>query len=357
MEEPAMRLWGKDLSAGDVRRYCGSLQQVAGVRRFTYSEGKATGLDAVELRTGSGLRYVVLPGRGMDIGMADYCGIPLAFYSEVGDANPNYFEPVGAGLLRNYAGGLLMTAGLTQVGAPGDDSGEALGLHGRISNIPAEEVAAGSCGDKADEYGFYVKGKVREACSLAGPNLLLKRCITSRFGGNKILIEDSVTNEGFQESPHMILYHINLGFPILDAGSEFVANSRSVRAKDEVAQQQQDHYRVYDGPTPGYPDIVFYHDLAPDENGWAAAALINRRLNMGIGIRFDKATLPNFVQWKYTNVGDYVTGMEPANCLAEGRIKQRQIGNLVMLKPGESKHYTVEINVLTDKDDLDSFSR
>lgn len=37
-------------------------------------------------------------------------------------------------------GGLLTTCWLTQVGAPGVDGDEVLGIHGRISHLPAESV-------------------------------------------------------------------------------------------------------------------------------------------------------------------------------------------------------------------------
>ena len=41
--------------------------------------------------------------------------------------------------------------------------------------------------------------------------------------GNNIEIIDTVTNHGFDLTPHMLLYHINLGWPLVDEGSRLVA--------------------------------------------------------------------------------------------------------------------------------------
>jgi hypothetical protein len=43
-----LKIGEKILSRKDIYQYFGSLQQVAGLRRFTYAEGKAKGLEAVE---------------------------------------------------------------------------------------------------------------------------------------------------------------------------------------------------------------------------------------------------------------------------------------------------------------------
>ena len=46
-------------------------------------------------------------------------------------------------------------------------------------------------------------------------NLVLRRCISTNLGSNRIRIEDIITNEGFDPAPHMLLYHFNLGFPLV----------------------------------------------------------------------------------------------------------------------------------------------
>ncbi|SMB90905.1 protein of unknown function [Thermanaeromonas toyohensis ToBE] len=346
--------WGGEISFRRIKRYCGSIKQLAGITRFIYAEGKAAGLEAAEVRTGAGFRFVVLLGRGMDIGLAEYKGIPLAFYSPVGEAHPKYYEPSGLGWLRNFGGGLLVTCGLTQVGTPCEDYGEELGLHGRISNIPAEEVGTGGYWE-GEKYVICVQGKVREASAVFGPHLVLKRRIWTYLGEKRLFLEDVVVNEGFTPVPHMLLYHINIGFPVLDEGSELLAPSRRLEPRDEVAAKDLANYRTYQGPTPGFPDTVFYHDLEVDQEGWTQAALVNPRLNMGVYVRYEKKNLPNFIQWKFTNEGNYVAGLEPANCRVEGRVRERERGTLVVLLPGEERCYRLEIGVLASKEEIEIF--
>ena len=43
-------------------------------------------------------------------------------------------------------------------------------------------------------------------------------------------------------------------------------------------------------------------------------------------------------------VHDYVLGLEPGNCSADGRDVMRSRGELKFLKPGESKAYQVEVD-------------
>jgi galactose mutarotase-like enzyme len=56
-------------------------------------------------------------------------------------------------------------------------------------------------------------------------------------------------------------------------------------------------------------------------------------------------TLPQFVEWKMPGQGAHVLGIEPANCFVEGRDVERRRGTLVMLEPGESRHYALELRV------------
>ena len=58
--------------------------QVAGARAFQYIEGKASGVKGIQVNTGGGFQFVVLPGRGMDIPEAHYKGVNLNFFSGTG---------------------------------------------------------------------------------------------------------------------------------------------------------------------------------------------------------------------------------------------------------------------------------
>lgn len=347
-------LWGRFITKAELRRYCARMEQIAGVRRFVYSEGKAAGLESVEVRTGGGLRFVVLPGRGMDIGLAEFRGMPLSFMAPPGESGAQFFGTDEQGFVRNFGGGLLVTCGLSQVGSPNEDEGQKLGQHGLISNTPAERVSCGAHWDQED-YIMSVESEVREA-SLFGPNLLLRRRVWTRLGENRLFLEDNVVNDSFYQAPLMLLYHINIGFPILDQDSVLLAPSRAVEPRDEVAARTVESYRTYDEPTLDFPDTVYYHDMQANQDGWVQAALVNKRLGMGVYVRYEQKNLPHFVQWKYTNLGNYVAALEPANCHVEGRALERERGTLSFLAPWEERNFRLEIGVLESEGAIRDFT-
>ena len=135
-----VKLYGDEYTKKELMRYVGDISQVGGINLFTFDEGRANGVRAAEIRTGE-LRFTVLLDRGMDIAWMDYCNIPFAFISKAGICSEKYFEYRDSGFLRNFIGGFLTTCGLRQTGSPCVDDGEELGLHGRISNSPAEKIS------------------------------------------------------------------------------------------------------------------------------------------------------------------------------------------------------------------------
>jgi hypothetical protein len=62
----------------------------------------------------------------------------LTWLSSRGIVPPQLFPDKGLNWLRTFAGGLLTTCGLTHAGGPETDEFGERGLHGLISNIPAE---------------------------------------------------------------------------------------------------------------------------------------------------------------------------------------------------------------------------
>ena len=353
------KLYGREFSQIELMKRIGDISQIAGVKHYKLINGNEEGVEAVDFRTGTGFSFTVLPGRGTDISSAEYCGQPLCWRSSTGNVAAEYYEPTGLGWLRGFYGGLLTTCGMTYVGDPSFDpvSGEMLGLHGRMSYIPAKNVLVDGDWDD-DDYIMWVQGKVRETVSL-GVDILLKRKIWAKLGESKLYINDMVKNIGFDRSPHMILYHINGGYPSVDENSRLVLSSKKVIPRDKNAEAGLDAYDRFQAPTAGFEEQVYYHEMSVDEDGYAYAALINRNFKNGQGfgfyVKYAKATLPIFVQWKMNAVGSYVVGMEPANCHVEGREKEKEYGTLQYLEPGEKREYELEIGVLSSVLEIDTF--
>ncbi|NIM04338.1 MAG: DUF4432 family protein, partial [Armatimonadetes bacterium] len=174
-------LYGKPVKRKELDARVSRMGQVAGVRLATLEEGTSQGVKVADVHTGSGLNFTVALSRAMDIYAADYCGRALAWLSPVGLAAPAFYEPEGLGWLRTFGGGLLTTCGLTYLGAPDVDEGEALGLHGRISNLPASRVCV-SEEWAGEDYEMSIAGEVTEAVPVAGEFMRLRRKITARMG-------------------------------------------------------------------------------------------------------------------------------------------------------------------------------
>ena len=327
----------------ELLKYVGDLSQIAGIRLGEWADGTERGLRVADIRSGSGLAFSVLLDRGMDIGPASYKGMPLAWVSPTGWGHPAYYDPQGSGWLRTFGAGLLTGCGLTYLGSAGEEAGESLGLHGRLSHLPAQRVHVDEAW-QGDDCSLWVEGEMRQACAM-GENLRLKRRISVELGGNCIRLHDLVENLGGTASPLMILYHINLGFPFLDETSELMSEPHLVEARDNVAESGLPDWMRFQEPTPGYAEQVFYHDLPCDKNGWAGIRLVNRRRKLGLRVGFHKAELPNLVQWKMMGHGNYVLGIEPANCRVGGRSQERTRGTLQFLQPGEQREFQLEIEV------------
>jgi hypothetical protein len=351
------KLYGQEYSRKELMSKIGDISQIAGAKSYILNDGNERGVHTVDIKTGSGFSFTVTPDRGMDVTYAEYKGQPLCWRSATGDVHPAFFEPEGLGWLRGFYGGLIATCGMTYAGAPCVDEGKELGLHGRISNTPAKNVWAD--GEwQGDDYVMWVLGTVREAV-LFGENIALTRKVCAKLGESRFYLHDVVENLSFDPVPHMYLYHINGGFPAVDKDSLLISTSKSAVPKDEVAQIDAEHYYKFEAPTPGFKEKVYYHEMATDKDGYVYSALVNKAFNNGQGfgfyVKYLKSQLPRFIEWKMNGEGAYVVGMEPANCLVEGRDKERANGTLQFLQPGEKREYKLEIGVLPSIKEINDF--
>ncbi len=344
-------IFGQNLSRKELSTHIGAEWQAGGIRRMRFVDGQEDGTELVQFDTASGLTFNVLPSRGLDISSAKYCGASLCFETPAGEAHPAHFDPQGLGWIKTFFSGLLTTCGMTWAGAPCEDQGESLGLHGRYSHLAARNLKVGDDW-QGNNRRLWVSGEVRES-AIFGPNVVMRRTISTEVGSNTISIEDTVRNEGFTKTPLMLVYHINIGYPVLSEHSELLTNSATVTPRDAEAEKGFDKYNRFEKPVPGYSEQLFYHDLKMDRKGFCHAAVINPKFNnnqgLGILVSYRKKELPRFAQWKMVGAGDYVCGLEPMNCRVQGRDFDRKEKTLLFLKPGEEKTHLINMTVLPDK--------
>ena len=304
----------------------------------------ANGVRVISVGSPGGLSFVVVADRCLDIGRAEYLGVPLAWRSPVGEVSPAFADLHELGWLDVFGGGLLTTCGLSTVGQPSQDAGQRLGLHGRISTTPAHSVrAAGEWLD--DEYQITIEGCVREASAL-GPVLEMRRRITTTLGQPQLHVEDVVTNLWATAAPHMFRYHCNFGYPLICEDTRMELGAVAVQPRDAPSAEAISKIETIWPPSRPSTEHVYTVDPAGDGHQ-AAATLTNEKLagGLSVSLRWSADTMPWLVVWKQLSRGSYVTGLEPSNCHDDGRAAERQRGTLVELAPGEQRRYWLDITV------------
>jgi hypothetical protein len=313
----------------------GNVHQVGGLRRVVLDDGVEKGLEAIELRTGAGLELDILPSRGLDLGAARFNGLSLCWLSASGFAHPGLAESNSqGGWERAFGGGLLTTCGLSNVGGPNEDQGVQYHQHGRASASPAFEVSAR--GEWiGDDYIMSVQGKTREAV-LYGDKLEKTRLIRAKLGQARIELEDTVENIGSKPAALMILYHVNLGWPLIGPDSRLKAPS----AGRKVVIGKGTPWKAMPAPDADYPVGVIEHRMTPDAGGWVRLEV--RSPQMRFKLAYEKS-LSRFTQWQQFGAGDYVLGLEPGNVGVMGRAAERAAATLPMLSPGEKQVFRLEM--------------
>ncbi len=242
-----MNLFGQELTREEVLARVGDISQVGGHVPAVLSEGMANGVRTIDVRSPGGISFVVIADRGLDIGRADYRGVPLVWRSPIGEVNPVFADQHRYGWLDVFGGGLLTTCGLGAVGQPSYDAGESLGLHGKVSTLPAQGVRYS--GDWVqDEYVVTIEAEVREASAL-GPVLQMRRRITTTLGRPHLRVEDVVTNLGAAPTPHMFRYHCNFGFPLLSEDARLQLGGLTVEPRDEASAARRNTSTSLNQPT------------------------------------------------------------------------------------------------------------
>jgi len=352
-----MKLFGKELKKNEILKRIGDISQLGGLKCYEFTDGLSKGVRAVDMKSPCGIDMTVLPDRGMDISYLSYKSIPISWRSVTKETSPIYFESRGDEMARTFYGGLLTTCGLTYMGAPCIDDGEELGIHGRISNLGAENVCVNGEWEN-DDYIMWVEGKVREV-KILGNKLELKRKITTCMGIPRVIVEDTVENIGYKKSPIMILYHVNIGYPVLDSTSKLLEAKAKVIPRDEEAKKGLRKISEFSEPIEDFNQQVYFHYIESDDEGNSNIALVNPDFNnkqgIGIWLKFNKENLPYLIQCKQMGGGEYFCEIGPANSFVRGRKIEREKGNLRFIESGEKISYRLEFNILTSNKDIEEF--
>ena len=323
---------------------------LGGIETSVIDDGPGRGNRIAWFNTGSGLRFKVVIDRAMDIVDAFYNQHSLAWISHGGITAPQPHANSGLEWLYTFAGGLVTTCGLTHVGGPNDDDLMNRGLHDRVSNMRGAVESIIQPEPFNGKLEMSMTGVVKHSM-LFGPNLELRRTISCTLGSAVIKICDVVTNRGNTPCPHMFLYHCNFGYPLVDAGSDIVykgdCRSFGRDVDDKVFNDKRDYRKC---PKPleshrGFGEGCGVIDVKPDSKGICSAGIRNKRLGLGVTLRYKKRQFPCLTNWQHWGPGDYVTGLEPGTNPPIGQDEAREQKKLIMLAPGKSRTYKLEIDV------------
>lgn len=331
---PTTSFYGR--SRGEAERRMGALHQVARIDRFVEDDGPGRGARRVRMITGAGLEVDMHPDRALDLGQVTYRGVPLAWMSPVGMMSPALAASSGSEWLRSFGGGLLATCGLDTFGPPTLVDGVEYPQHGRVGVTPATMTRTEIVGDQ-----LIVSGSIRQT-TVFGENLVLNRTWSADLGGTTLRLTDVVRNDGLTDAGHMVLYHVNVGWPLLDDSAVLDVGSREVTPRDEDARSGAGRWHQIEPPLEGYREQVFGHDFR--DHGIATVSIDNAALDLRLELAFDSATLPALHQWKMSGEGHYVMGLEPVNVNTfAGRAGAAAAGVLPTLRRGRAVTYSLEL--------------
>ncbi len=320
--------------------YVGNPLQIRGVEQYSLqNSGKGDSMKFLMVRNGLGLEAWISLDRAADVSRISFKGENMGYFAPCGYVAPQYYDNVGAGFLKSFTAGFFTTCGLTAVGSPCVDEGEELPLHGNLSHIPSRLKSI-----EESEEGLKIT-LIIEDCSLFGVKFVMERVYDFSYCQNNFTVSDTVTNISDKQSPYMILYHCNMGYPLLSEKSEVKIPNKSFVSRNEHAQEFIDSALQMELPQAEYEECCYYYDVL-EKNGFAKVGIYNPQIEKGLVMSYDKQALPCFIEWKMMGKKDYVLGLEPGNCTADGRDVLRKNGTLKFLNPNQSSTTFVKFDFI-----------
>ena len=290
------------------KKYIGNRMQLFDVREYKFTGGKAEGTRAIDVWNGANLHFTVLPDRCLDIFTVRYKNKNMAYHTPNGVVNPSYYNEHGITWLRSFGGGFMATCGLKNYG-PADVSNPELTFHGRIGNTPCERLCV-NISEEGDT--VTISGIMKEAI-IFGSNMSLTRSISCKYGEDKIHVKDVIKNEGFNETHLSLLYHFNMGYPLMSENSKIVIPSVKCSPFSLHAKECPDSWNYFEKPADIFEEMLFEHELSDKYFG-----IDNPDINVKMRVNYLSPVLTNFLEWKACQSGTYVCGLEPMTATNSG---------------------------------------
>ena len=293
-----------------------NLAQIAYVRRYTVNGGREDGLRVIEINNGV-IRLLLNESKALDLMQLWHKGDNISFISK------NGFTKREIPFLNRFEGGMIYTCGLDSVGGR-----EGYELHGSFHNTPAL-VTECSCA----ENGIKVVAEM-PVTSLFGSNLVMKRTITTDILGDSVNLCDQLINKGTAPADYALLYHINVGYPMLDEGVKIISDAISVTPRNEWSKLNINDRTVRKAPVVGQEETCYFI-----QNKTPIISVVNDKLGKKFEVNYSDDTLPYFVQWNSGASQDYALGTEVSTTLLDDGFTYKTVG------ANESVNFKVKITV------------
>lgn len=327
--------------------------QLGGIETSVLDNGAGRGTRIAWINTGTGLRFKVVIDRAMDIADTFYNEHSLAWLSHSGITSAQPMSDKSINWLKTFGGGLLVTCGLSHVGGPESDEFGERGIHGEISNVPADIESIIQPDPISGKMDMSITGIIRQSQAL-GSRLELRRTISATLGKSVIRIQDEVINRGNTDAAHMLLYHCNFGWPLIDEGTKILWNG-TWKPRDgnpnKIFREGNDFKKCLPplNDHQGSGEEVAFIDPQADDDGFCTCGLENSKLGLRVNLKFQKKQLPCLTNWQHFGKGEYVVGLEPGTNPPIGQSQARRQNELIQLAPGETRNYALEIELTTNK--------
>ncbi len=303
-----------------------------------------------------GFNVRLLPTRGMSIDSVSVGNVRFGWDSPIpGPVHPQFVSldaPDGLGWLCGFTE-LLVRCGLNSNGAPQFSTNGQLEfpLHGCIGNLPAQSITI----QLLEKHTLEITAEVHEA-RFHYHHWRLTTQYRLYFGKTHFDVLDSVTNLSGRQRDFQLLYHFNLGHPLLEPGGRVHLGANEVAPRDANTRQDCLEWNRIHAPRPGEPEQVFFLRPKCDAAERGLALLTNAARSLAAGIEFDTRALPCFTLWKnYADPRDgYVIGLEPGTNFPNTRQVEARHGRTRWLEPGETAlfpwtaHFAVDLDSIAE---------
>lgn len=322
-----------------------SLDAYASARLVTLADGAERGVRVIEMRAGGGLEAEIVVDRSFDIGRLSLFGETVSWHAPGGYRAPWLVDAGadrGQGFLTAMSG-FLATCGFDHIRQPETEAadhaplypGGAIDypLHGHGAHQPARLVGYGITTGEAEPV-LWCEGEVTQSMLHRGA-LRLTRRIEIPVGSGRIAIRDRLENIGPTDMAAMMLYHFNLGHPLVGEGSAFRFNGKKV-----WASEPHDPRAPFGPPDAKQTSELSVHRPEPAD-GWASCRFGNPANGLCLDLSFEAATLPCLQLLRLRGRRSYMAAIEPCTTALRDRRSAREAGEVPILAPGASRTFAL----------------